>query len=88
MYSFINVLLQNQAIQPVGESKSDYEIVLEVAKKMGKYDEVTEGKTIKDWIKYTYEGIGLRSLSIGKNSKKSNTMFSRLPRTGKKTRPA
>jgi trimethylamine-N-oxide reductase (cytochrome c) len=34
---FINVLLQNQAILPVGESKSDYEIVLEVAKKMGKY---------------------------------------------------
>ena len=56
---FINVLLQRQAIKPVGESKSDYEAVLEVAKKMGKYDEVTEGKTLEDWIKYTYEGIGL-----------------------------
>ena len=56
---FINVLLQKQAIQPIGESKSDYEIVLEVAKKMGKYEEVTEGKTVEDWIKYTYEGIGL-----------------------------
>ena len=41
---FINVLLQKQAIQPIGESKSDYEIVLEVAKKLGKYEEVTEGK--------------------------------------------
>jgi len=56
---FINVLLQRQAIKPVGESKSDYEAVLEVAKKMGKYDEVTGGRTLEDWIKYTYEGIGL-----------------------------
>jgi trimethylamine-N-oxide reductase (cytochrome c) len=56
---FINVLLQRQAIQPVGESKSDYEAVLEVAKKLGKYDEVSGGKTLEDWIKYAYEGIGL-----------------------------
>jgi molybdopterin guanine dinucleotide-containing S/N-oxide reductase-like protein len=56
---FINVLLQNKAIEPVGESKSDYEIVLEVAKKMGKYEEVTKGKSVEDLIKYTYEGIGL-----------------------------
>ncbi len=56
---FINVLLQRQAIQPVGESKSDYEAVLEVAKKLGKYDEVTGGKTLEDWIKFAYEGIGL-----------------------------
>ena len=42
---FINVLLQNQAIEPIGESKSDYEIVLEIAKKLGKYEEITEGKT-------------------------------------------
>ncbi len=56
---FINVLLQEKAIQPIGESKSDYEAVLEVAKKMGKYDEVTEGKTIDDLIKYGYEGMGL-----------------------------
>ena len=56
---FKNILLQRQAIQPIGESKSDYEAVLEVARKLGKYEEVTEGKTVEDWIKYVYEGMGL-----------------------------
>ncbi len=56
---FNNVLLANKAIEPIGESKSDYEIVLEVAKKMGIYEEVTEGKTVEDWRKYAYEGFGM-----------------------------
>jgi anaerobic selenocysteine-containing dehydrogenase len=56
---FKNIIVQRQAIDPIGESKSDYEAVLEVARKLGKYDEVTEGKTLEDWIKYVYEGMGL-----------------------------
>jgi molybdopterin guanine dinucleotide-containing S/N-oxide reductase-like protein len=56
---FQSVGLQRQAIQPIGESKSDYEIVLEVARKLGMYDEVTEGRTIQEWIKYCFEGFGL-----------------------------
>jgi anaerobic selenocysteine-containing dehydrogenase len=44
-----------QAIKPVGEAKSDYEIACEVARKLGVYKEVTEGKTIKEWIKDRYE---------------------------------
>ena len=59
---FQNVLLQRQAIKPIGESKSDYEAVLEVARKLGKYDEVTGNKTVEDWIKYAYEGLGLPEL--------------------------
>jgi trimethylamine-N-oxide reductase (cytochrome c) len=42
---FQSVLLMRQAIKPIGESKSDYEVVCEVAKKLDKYDEVTDGKT-------------------------------------------
>ena len=30
-----SVTLQRKAIEPIGESKSDYEVVLEIAKKMG-----------------------------------------------------
>jgi anaerobic selenocysteine-containing dehydrogenase len=56
---FKNILLQSQAIKPIGESKSDYEAVLEIAKKLGKYEEVTEGKTVEDWMRYAYEGLGL-----------------------------
>jgi anaerobic selenocysteine-containing dehydrogenase len=34
-----SVILMNKAIEPIGESKSDYEVVLEIAKKMGKEKE-------------------------------------------------
>jgi molybdopterin guanine dinucleotide-containing S/N-oxide reductase-like protein len=57
-----SVMLQKQAIQPIGESKSDYEIVLEVAKKLGKYEEITQGKSIEEWIKVVYENMGLPGL--------------------------
>ena len=54
-----SVLLQKQAIKPIGESKSDYEIVLEVAKKLGKYEVITEGRTIEGLIKHVFNGLGL-----------------------------
>jgi trimethylamine-N-oxide reductase (cytochrome c) len=47
---FSTVGLQKQAMSPVGESKSDYEIVLEIAKKMGMEKAVSEGKTVDEWI--------------------------------------
>lgn len=53
------MLLMNRAIQPIGESKSDYEIVLEVAKKLGKYEEVTRGKSVEEWIRYCFDSYKL-----------------------------
>jgi molybdopterin guanine dinucleotide-containing S/N-oxide reductase-like protein len=47
--------LQRQAIEHIGKSKSDYEIVLEVAKKLGVYEQVSEGKSIEEWIRYIFE---------------------------------
>jgi anaerobic selenocysteine-containing dehydrogenase len=38
---------------------SDYEVVCEIAKKLGMYDKVTEGKSVEEWIKHTYENMGL-----------------------------
>ena len=81
--------LQRQAMKPIGESKSDYEIVLEIARKLGMYEEVTEGKTIEEWIKYFFdERFKLSDLSAGKNSKKRNTTFFQPRRIGRRTRPA
>ncbi len=37
---------------------SDYEAVGEVAKKLGLYEEYTEGMTVKEKIKYGYEISG------------------------------
>jgi trimethylamine-N-oxide reductase (cytochrome c) len=51
----LSVGLQRQAVKPIGESKSDYEIVLEVAKKLGMYEAVSEGKTLDEWLKYFFD---------------------------------
>lgn len=49
-----SVGLQRQAIKPIGESKSDFETVLEVSKKLGMYEQVSEGKNLKQWMKFFY----------------------------------
>ncbi len=53
---------QRQAIPPVGESKSDYDIACEVARKLGIHEEVTGGRTVEEWIKHGYETSGVREL--------------------------
>ena len=59
---FLVSAIQRQAVKPIGESKSDYEIVLEIARKMGLYEEITDGKSIEDLIKVVYEGTGLKEV--------------------------
>ena len=54
-----NVTLQRQAIQPIGESKSDYEIVLEVARKLGLYDKVSRARLSRNGLNMSYDRIGL-----------------------------
>ena len=45
----------------MGESKSDYESTLEVAKKLGMYENVTGGETIEDKIRRGFEGSGIQN---------------------------
>ena len=59
---FDSIMIEDQCIEPVGESKSDYEIVGEIAKKLGMYEDYTEGKTVEEWIKYGYEGLNVQNL--------------------------
>ena len=54
------VTLQQKAIEPIGESKSDFEVVCEVAKKLGLYDEFTEGKSVEDLEKLVFDGAGMQ----------------------------
>jgi molybdopterin guanine dinucleotide-containing S/N-oxide reductase-like protein len=56
--SFQSVLLQEHAIDHIGESKSDYECVAEVAKKLGRYEQVTGGKTVHEWQKFIFDNMG------------------------------
>ena len=59
---FKTIFPQEKCIEPVGESLSDYEIVCEIARRLGKYEEYTEGKTIREWIKFGYEKSGVQDL--------------------------
>jgi len=55
--SFQSVVLMKQAITPIGESKSDYEAVCEVAKKLGLLEEVTDGFTSEELVKAVFDGM-------------------------------
>ncbi|MFB0532793.1 MAG: molybdopterin-dependent oxidoreductase, partial [Desulfatiglandales bacterium] len=54
--------IEEQAIEPIGESKSDYEAVGEVAKKFGLYEEYTDGMTVQEKIKLGFQLSGLQDL--------------------------
>jgi molybdopterin guanine dinucleotide-containing S/N-oxide reductase-like protein len=56
---FQSVMLQEQAIKPVGESKSDFEVVCEIARKLGKYEEVTEGLSSEQLEKSVFDCMGM-----------------------------
>jgi trimethylamine-N-oxide reductase (cytochrome c) len=56
---FCVVFPEPRAIEPLGESKSDYEIVCMIAERLGLLEEYTEGKSIGDWIKTAYEKCGI-----------------------------
>jgi anaerobic selenocysteine-containing dehydrogenase len=52
------IAIEEKAIEPLGESLSDYEAAGEVAKKLGLYDEYTDKLTIDEKIKWGYEVSG------------------------------
>jgi len=54
--------IERRAIPDVGESKSDYECVIEVAKKLGLEEEMTQGKSIWEWIETSHENSGVNDL--------------------------
>jgi len=60
-YRFL--LHEKQCIQPLGESKSDYEIVCMIAEKMGLLQQYTKGKTHQELIKDGFEGSGVKDLT-------------------------
>ena len=51
---------EGKCVEPLGESKSDYEIVCLIAEKLGLLKEYTEGKSIQEWIRYGFETSGVQ----------------------------
>ncbi len=52
---FHTVILEEQCIEPKGESKTDYEVVCMIAERMGLLKEYTEGKSVEEWRQFGYK---------------------------------
>jgi trimethylamine-N-oxide reductase (cytochrome c) len=53
------VLLQHKCIEPLGESKSDFQIFLELAQRLGLGVYFSEGMTELDWVKRLFDASDL-----------------------------
>lgn len=58
-----DVWMVDKCIDPIGESKTDYEVSLEVARKLGLEDKYTWGRSVEDWMKYGYETRQIQQIS-------------------------
>jgi trimethylamine-N-oxide reductase (cytochrome c) len=54
---FQTMLNMRKAVEPIGDSKSDFEAVVEVAKKLGMEEKVTIGRTVDQYIEGVYKGM-------------------------------
>ncbi len=46
-----------RALDPMGEARDDYEAFSELAKRLGHWDDFTEGRTAREWVEHIYERI-------------------------------
>ncbi len=53
------VVYQKKCIEPLGESKSDYDIYSALAERLGFKDAYTEGKTMEDWVRVAFDNSSL-----------------------------
>lgn len=56
------IMRERKCIEPIGESKSDYEIACMVAEKLGMLEEYTGGKTPDEWMKFGFETSGVQNM--------------------------
>ncbi|MFC1902233.1 molybdopterin-dependent oxidoreductase, partial [Chloroflexota bacterium] len=55
---FCTIFPEGKCVEPVGESRSDYEIVCLIAERLGLLQEYTEGKTVEEWIRHGFNTSG------------------------------
>jgi molybdopterin guanine dinucleotide-containing S/N-oxide reductase-like protein len=59
---FRDIFIDAKCVEPVGESKSEYEIVSLIAEKLGYREKFTEGETIDQKIKRGFETSGVQDM--------------------------
>jgi trimethylamine-N-oxide reductase (cytochrome c) len=60
---------QKQCIEPLGESKSDYEVVCAIADRFGLLEDFTGGRSVEESIKAGFENSGVQHLTTYKEFK-------------------
>jgi molybdopterin guanine dinucleotide-containing S/N-oxide reductase-like protein len=56
------VAYEGKCVEPVGESRSDYEIVCMIAEKMGLLEKYTSGKTVEEMVKISFDTSGIQNM--------------------------
>lgn len=46
------IIFGNKSVEPIYECRNEYDVMAEVAKKLGLYEKFSEGKTALDWVKH------------------------------------
>ena len=59
---FNTIMSGGQCIEPLGESRSTYEIACMVSEKLGLLDEYTDGKTVDDLLRMNFEKTGISEM--------------------------
>jgi anaerobic selenocysteine-containing dehydrogenase len=60
---------EKKCIEPVGESVSDYDAVCMIAERLGLLEQLTEGKSVQDYIKLGFDTSGAKALTTYKEFK-------------------
>jgi trimethylamine-N-oxide reductase (cytochrome c) len=80
------IVLQKKCIEPLGESKADYDIFATVAEKLGFYEKFTEGGlTQLDWVKKLFQVTDLPKYISWEEFEKKGYFIVPLPKPYKST---
>ncbi len=73
------IVYQQKCIEPLYESKSDYQIFSEIADRLGIRDEYTEGNTDEDWIEKVFHYSDLPQYTSFEDFKKKGYFIVPMP---------
>jgi anaerobic selenocysteine-containing dehydrogenase len=59
---FKSIFIEGKCTEPIGESKSEYEIVCAIAEKLGLLEQYTDGKSVEQRIKLGFETSGVQDM--------------------------
>jgi trimethylamine-N-oxide reductase (cytochrome c) len=78
-----SIIHERKCVEPVGESRSDWEIVCLIADKLGLLKEYTEGRSLEEWIKLGFNTSGVQDLTTYENLKEKDYWVVPTDRNGK-----